>query len=116
MSHNYQPRAYMSMLKREGRFRLLKSKLSKDIRIWHNCKDYGDADLEKGKTIFEVRYGDWQSWDEVEDEPCWTCTQCQEEAPEGLVGVYIMLDWDRATKEVADVAEWGRDSFRELAF
>jgi hypothetical protein len=103
----------MAMLKREGRFRLLKSKLSKDVRIWHNCKDFGDAELVKNKTLYEVHYGDWLSWDEVEDAPTWQCTQCRAVAPEGLVGAYIMLDWDRATREIStyDPDEWGVTPF-----
>lgn len=92
------------MLKREGRFRILKSKLSKDIRVWHNCEDYGDAELDKGKTIFECAYGDWETWEEEEWDPQWRCNMCQKVVPEALAGAYIMLDWKRATNEIADAA------------
>ena len=95
----------MAMLKREGRFRLLKSKLSKDIRIWHNCDTYGDDELVKQRTIYEVRYGNWTGWDSNPDENGWRCTMCNSTAPEGLTGAYIMMDWDRATNEVAEAAE-----------
>jgi hypothetical protein len=95
----------MAMLKREGRFRLLKSKLSKDIRIWHNCVHYGDKELEKNKTIYEVQYGGWYSKGgglAEDEEGRWMCSMCGDPSPDGLTGAYIMLDWDRATNEVAD--------------
>jgi hypothetical protein len=101
----YQPRAYMQMLKREGRFRILKSSLTKDIRLWHNCEEYKDQDLQKHRTIYEVHYGDYKNYP-VDPEACmWQCTMCGAEAPEGLAGVYIMLDWDRATDEIAVASE-----------
>lgn len=100
MSRNYQPRGYMQMLKREGRFRLLKSNLSKDIRVWHNCESYGDRELEKNKTIWQVDYGNWYG-----GEVRWNCTMCGEDCPEGIAGLYIMLDWDRATEAIANATD-----------
>jgi hypothetical protein len=95
----------MSMLQREGRFRLLKSKLSKDVRIWHNCETYGDAELVKHRTVYVCQYGDWEQFDSSPDEHGWRCTMCNALSPEGLTGIYIMLDWDRATNEIANVSE-----------
>ncbi|KKN92459.1 hypothetical protein LCGC14_0209500 [marine sediment metagenome] len=114
----HQPRAYMQMLMREGRFRLLKSALSKDVRIWHNCDDYGDEELVKHRTIYECRYGAWRSFDSSPDEQGWRCTMCNALSPEGLTGAYIMLDWDRSTNEIADASEpdpWA-DSLRGMPF
>lgn len=109
-----QPAAYAQMLKREGRFRILKSKLSKDIRIWHNCDDYGDEPLDKNRTIYEVRYETDCSYElgTPEHEAHWRCTMCGEAPPEGLTGAYIMLDWERATDEVANA---GQDPFMGVA-
>lgn len=112
----HQPRAYMSMLKREGRFRLLRSKLSKDARIWHNCDQYGDCELVKNRTIWEVMYGEsWKRNQEGGFDLRWRCSMCGEESPEGLTGLYIMLDWDRATKEIAEWTQWEAE-YRDIPF
>jgi hypothetical protein len=104
------------MLKREGRFRLLKSKLSKDVRIWHNCEAFGDEELVKHRTIYECRYGDWEQFDPRPDERGWRCTMCNALSPEGLTGVYIMLDWDRATTEIADDMNNAWEAFPDIPF
>lgn len=98
----YQPRAYMAMLKREGRFRILKSKLSKDIRMWHNCDDYADEELVKHRTIYTVNYAHYDFFDDEDFNPTWSCSMCGKTAPEGLTGLYVMLDWERATNEIAN--------------
>ncbi len=107
--HTYQPRAYMKMLKREGTFRILKSSLSKDIRIWHNCEQFEGKDLIKNDTIYQVRY--WH----YNDGFAWKCSCCSEQPPEGLLGAYIMLDWKRATDEVASAVE-AEPYFDDLPF
>ena len=98
-----QPQSYMAMLKREGRWRILKSKLSKDIRMWHNCDDYGNKELVKHRTIYTVNYMDYEFFGDEEFNPTWCCSMCGKTAPEGLTGLYVMLDWDRATNEIAGV-------------
>ena len=96
-----QPQSYTTILKREGRFRLLRSPLKKDdVRIWHNCDQFEHKELVKNETIFPVRYGDWD-----DTSGGWGCTWCGEPAPEGLTGLYIMLDWERATREIAETTD-----------
>ncbi len=98
-----QPQSYMAMLQREGRWQILKSKLSKDIRMWHNCDDYGDEELVKHRTIYTVDYADFEAFEDGHDfNPTWRCSMCGTTAPEGLTGIYVMLDWDRATDEIAN--------------
>ena len=96
-----QPQSYTTILKREGRFRLLRSPLKKtDVRIWHNCDHYGDEELKKNSTIYEVRYCVYSK--ENPSQIIWGCTLCGEPSPENLTGLYIMLDWERATREIAE--------------
>lgn len=98
-----QPRAYMQKNLREGRWHILTSPLTRDCRIWHNCEKYGNTqDLVKHQHIHEAHYWDSSTIAGNEIDIAWRCVECNLVAPEGIQGMYIMMDWDRATREVSE--------------
>jgi len=105
-----QPRAYMQKNLREGRWHILTSPLTRDCRIWHNCEKYGNTqDLVKHTHIHEARYTD--HGESLDGTPAWRCWSCSQIAPEGIQGMYVMMDWERATREIgewADEDNWNR--------
>jgi hypothetical protein len=107
-----QPRAYMQKNLREGRWHILTSPLTRDCRIWHNCEQYGNTqDLVKHRHIHEARYGTGHYAPQKEVALAWRCGQCNLIAPEGIQGMYVMMDWDRATKEISEAMQddsWNR--------
>lgn len=101
-----QPRAYMQKNLREGRWHILTSPLTRDCRIWHNCEKYGNTqELIKHTHIHEAHY--WDSINRVGDrvDLAWRCVECNLVAPEGIQGMYVMMDWDRSTREIGENTE-----------
>lgn len=115
-----QPRAYMQKNMREGRWHILTSPLTRDCRMWHNCEKYGNIqDLVKHKHIHEAKYWDERGYTrDFADEArlAWRCVECNQEAPEGLTGIYVMMDWDRSTREISESTQYSEGEFSEVPF
>lgn len=101
-----QPRAYMQKNLREGRWHILTSPLTRDCRLWHNCEQYGNTqDLVKHRHIHEARYLPHRDWPVDSPDLQWRCVECNQVAPDGLVAVYVMLDWKRSTDEISEAIQ-----------
>lgn len=115
-----QPRAYMQKNLREGRWHILTSPLTRDCRMWHNCEKYGNTqDLIKHQHIYEARYWDKRGYTygfSDGEELNWRCTSCNQIAPEGLTAIYVMMDWDRSTREISEATTYNYAIYDEAEF
>lgn len=87
---------------KRGRWYILKSDLSEEHLLWHQCEK-DDWDLE------EVAYTDYS---EYADKPIiakWRCAQCASAPPDSIVAVWCLMEPDFTSEQVQECINYPSD-------